>query len=399
MKKTILLVAMPGSIHTAKWAAQLHGQDWSVHLFPSNRGEAIHPAMADITVHHLLYSERLPSERASSSANKSSVLALWFDRFRVHIFDRCFPMHRVRQLTRLISRLRPDMIHSMEMQAGGYLTLEAKKRSSDPFPPWLVTLWGSDIFLFGRLAGHREKIRDVLAECDYFSCECKRDVELARELGLKGVVASSGTSVTGGFSAADLEISKNACLTAGRKVIVLKGYQHWAGRALFGLRALERCADLLFGYEIVIYSAMPDVALAATLFSEKERIPIRVLSQGISHGEILALHASARISIGLSISDGISVSLLEAMAMGSFPIQSCTACANEWIEHGVSGMIVPPEDPDIIEIAIRTALSDDELVNRAAEINRRVVQERMGSDRLKQEAIDMYSRILLLQKS
>ena len=62
-------------------------------------------------------------------------------------------------------------------------------------------------------------------------------------------------------------------------------------------------------------------------------------------------------------------------------------------------MIVPPEDPDIIEMAIRMALSDDELVNRAAEINRRVVQERMDSDRLKQEAIEIYSRILRIQKS
>ena len=127
-------------------------------------------------------------------------------------------------------------------------------------------------------------------------------------------------------------------------------------------------------------------------------MPVQVLSQRISHGEILALHARARISIGLSISDGISVSLLEAMAMGSFPIQSCTACADEWIEHGVSGMLVPPEDPDIIEMAIRTALSDDELVNRAAETNRQVVQKRLDSDQLKQEAIDMYSRILRLQK-
>jgi glycosyltransferase involved in cell wall biosynthesis len=83
------------------------------------------------------------------------------------------------------------------------------------------------------------------------------------------------------------------------------------------------------------------------------------------------------------------------MVMGSFPIQSCTACADEWIEHGVSGMIVPPEDPDIIEMAIRTALLNDELVNKAAEINWRVTQERLDGDLLKQKAIDMYSKLLL----
>lgn len=43
----------------------------------------------------------------------------------------------------------------------------------------------------------------------------------------------------------------------------------------------------------------------------------------------------------------------------------------------VSGMIVPPEDPDIIELAIRTALSDDCLVNQAAAINWQIAEDRL----------------------
>lgn len=391
--KTILLVAIPYSVHTAGWIAQLNGQGWDVHLFPSLGGDVIHPDMAHVTVHHMFYRERLSSARALNHGKQPGI-GLWIDRIRKHIFEKFIPTLRARQLTNAINRLRPDIIHSLEIQAAGYLTLEAKQRSSKPFPPWLVTIWGSDIFLFGRLGAHREKIRAVLENCEYFSCECERDVKLARTLGFNGEVVSSGIPVTGGFHRSDIEISKSASLTADRKVIMLKGYQHWAGRALFGLRALERCADLLAGYEVVIYSAVPDVILAAELFSNNVDIPVRILPPQTSHKEILEWHARARISIGLSISDGISVSLLEAMAMGSFPIQSCTACAEEWIEHGVSGMIVPPEDPDIIEMAIRTALTDDELVNKAAEINWLTAQERLDGDLLKQKAIDMYSKLL-----
>ena len=141
-------------------------------------------------------------------------------------------------------------------------------------------------------------------------------------------------------------------------------------------------------------SVSPEYAIITS--DEKEPEDERVVTALQIAGAEVLLTRNGTIEL---ISDGISVSMLEAMAMGSFPIQSCTACANEWIEHGVSGMIVPPEDPDIIEMAIRMALSDDELVNRAAEINRRVVQERMDSDRLKQEAIEIYSRILRIQKS
>jgi len=71
---------------------------------------------------------------------------------------------------------------------------------------------------------------------------------------------------------------------------------------------------------------------------------------------MLHYYGRARIYIGLSISDAISTSLLEAMVMGAFPIQSCTACADEWIEDGKSGFIVPPEDPHVIAEAIRRAL-------------------------------------------
>ena len=392
-KKTILLVAIPYSVHTAGWVAQLNGQGWDVHLFPSLGGEVIHPDVAHVTVHHLLYSERLSSARALKPGTQSGI-ALWIDRIRKHIFEKFIPTLRARQLTRVVSRLQPDIIHSLEIQAAGYLTLEAKNRSSKSFPPWLVTIWGSDIFLFGRLSAHREKIRAVLSNCEYFSCECERDEKLARTLGFAGEIVVSGIPVTGGFHLADIERSRSACLTADRKVIMLKGYQHWAGRALFGLRALERCADLLTGYEIIIYSAVPEVILAAELFSDNVGIPVRILPQQTSHEDILACHARARISIGLSISDGISVSLLEAMVMGSFPIQSCTACAEEWIEHGVSGLIVPPEDPELIESAIRIALSDDKLVNEAARINWQVAQTRLDDALLQQKAIDMYRKIL-----
>ncbi|MBW1897870.1 MAG: glycosyl transferase family 1, partial [Deltaproteobacteria bacterium] len=103
---------------------------------------------------------------------------------------------------------------------------------------------------------------------------------------------------------------------------MLKGYQGWAGRALVGLRALERCADILAGYEIVIYSASKEVLIAAELFSKSTGVQTTIIPEGTPHHEVLKLHGKARISIGLSISDAISTSLLEAVVMGSFPIQS-----------------------------------------------------------------------------
>jgi glycosyltransferase involved in cell wall biosynthesis len=175
---------------------------------------------------------------------------------------------------------------------------------------------------------------------------------------------------------------------------MLKGYQGWSGRALVGLRALERCADLLNDYRICIFSASPDIVLAAELFTLNTGLVVDIIPEDATHHEILRLHSQARISIGLSISDAISTSFLEAFACGSFPIQSCTACVDEWLTHGKTGLIVPPDDPDVIEIAIRTALTDDALVDAASILNRQVSEKVLGREYIRQRFLDEYKVIL-----
>ena len=132
--------------------------------------------------------------------------------------------------------------------------------------------------------------------------------------------------------------------------------------------------------------------LAAELLSCATDIPVDCVPP-VPHDEMLRLHGSARISIGLSIGDAISTSLLEAMAMGSFPIQSRTSCGDEWIKCGESGILVHPEDPAEIARAIRRAIEDDALVDRAAEINERTTIERLDGSVIRGQAIAAYERV------
>ncbi len=132
--------------------------------------------------------------------------------------------------------------------------------------------------------------------------------------------------------------------------------------------------------------------MRAELLSKNTDVKVTALSDDVGHEEILKLHGMSRISIGLSMSDAISTSLLETMAMGSFPIQSWTACADEWITEG-TGFLVPPEDPDQIEIAIRRALEDDELVDHAAIQNWEVITKRCDFHELKKNTVELYTYV------
>ena len=84
--------------------------------------------------------------------------------------------------------------------------------------------------------------------------------------------------------------------TSARRIILLKGYQHWAGRALVGLRALAYCADLLKDYEIVIYSPTSEVEIAAELIAQETNLNIR-FQPPCPRDEMLKLFGRARVAL------------------------------------------------------------------------------------------------------
>lgn len=382
---------MADSIHTARWIAQIADQGWDLHLFPSMEGSLTSPALKNVMVHQTVRGKNEGVDRSV----KVRGLPLFSDFAARGVgvaMQKFWPGLHAERLSHLVKRLKPDLIHSLEIQHAGYLTLGIKDHLGKHFPPWIVTNWGSDISLFGRLPEHESQIRNVLANCDYYSCECRRDVCLATAFGFRGTVLPV-VPCTGGFDLEDLYGLRTLEPVQARRRIMLKGYQGWSGRALVGLRALERCVDLLQGYEVLLYSASPDVVLAGQLFSAKTGIPLSVVPPGTSHREILCLHSRARIAIGLNISDGISTSFLEALTMGAFPIQSWTACADEWVEDGKSALLVPPEDAEVVEKAIRRALTDNDLVERAAQLNWETARQRLDQKMLRGMAVDMYRSI------
>jgi glycosyltransferase involved in cell wall biosynthesis len=149
---------------------------------------------------------------------------------------------------------------------------------------------------------------------------------------------------------------------------------------------------MLQDYKVVVYSAEAEVEHVARYVSRVTNIPFEVLPRS-PREEIIKLMGSSRIAIGMSITDGTPISMLDAMVMGAFPIQSDTVSTAEWITHGENGLLVPPENPEALAVAIRQGLSDDKLVDRAAEINIKVSTERLDRSVIQPRVIAMYEKI------
>lgn len=422
--KRILFVGMVNSPHFARWISQFEGRDYDIHIFPVYFAPP-HELLKNVTVHipwKLLrprqFLRKLLTDRAQHQGEDFGpgdqlvrslrFKSVWpipiiapFDSKLAHIGgsklgesgQRSPLMYGPRTLAKVIRTIKPDLIHSMEFQHAGYLVLEAKKYfRRSKFPRWLATNWGSDIYFFRSFADHRLQITRLLSEIDYYSCECERDITIARDLGLTAQVMPVVPN-SGGFNISKIKITRSAVKVSDRKLIMVKGYQSFAGRALHALEAIAKCAYEIQDYRVIVFAASPEVRERATEIRDFYGINITILEQ-TTHERILRYYANARIYLGVSISDGISTSMIEAMAMGAFPMQTNTACCSEWIEDGVTGFELEHDDVEAVASKLRIALSNDELVDVASELNWEIVKARLDEKRIKSIAAGMYETIL-----
>ncbi len=295
-------------------------------------------------------------------------------------------------LASLIRDLKPDLIHSMEFQHSAYLVLAARDRIGKPFPRWLATNWGSDIFYFGHQPDHARQIRRVCESIDLYSCECHRDLALGRQFGYRGpdlpvLPNSGGMDIDHVLSLRDPE------LPSQRKLIMVKAYDHFAGRTMVSLAVLERFAAQLQDYTIVLFSVGERPRARAMQIAEAGTLKIKIIGWA-PHDEILRHFGKARIYMGISVSDAISTSVLEAMAMGAFPIQTDTSCCGEWFIDGKTGFAVPPDDFETICARFGTALTNHALVDAAAPENLEIIKSRLAVEVLHPQMQEFYRRAL-----
>ena len=89
-----------------------------------------------------------------------------------------------------------------------------------------------------------------------------------------------------------------------------------------------------------------------------------VFTGPISHLSLQSYFQNADVLINPSVSETFGMSLAEAMATGTPAIGTDIGGMPEVVEHGKTGLIVPPEDPTALAEAIAQLLSDESLRTR-----------------------------------
>jgi len=291
-------------------------------------------------------------------------------------------------LEKVIENIQPDIVHSFEMQSCSYPILKTMLKF--PKLKWLYSCWGNDIFYYMNFKDHSSKIRRVLKRVDYLHTDCARDFALAQKLNFSGQhlgVIPGGT----GYKICELEPFKLPI--SERKIILVKGYEHRLGRGLNIIKALHALLHEIHGYEITVFGAHQSVID----YIKTNQLNFRFYNRHeLSHDELTKLMGKSLIYIGNSISDGMPNTLLEAIVMQAFPIQSNPGGASEEIiTNNVNGFLIQnPESITEIKKNILKATSNLNLLRDAAIQNQKIALERLDYSDNKLKVIEMYKTIM-----
>ncbi len=304
-----------------------------------------------------------------------------------NIFESFLEVTANEKLERIIKEINPDVVHSFEMQHCSYPIIKTMNKFKQV--KWIYSCWGNDLYYYKNYRSHREKIRAVLARINYLHTDCNRDFFLARELGFEGKHIGV---IPGGTGYNLYELNKFKIPVSERKIILVKGYQHVFGRALNVIKALQNIQETIANYEIVVFGAHREVID----YIKSNQLEFKTFNRNeLSQQEVMQLMGKSLIYIGNNISDGMPNTLLEAIIMNSFPIQSNPGNAtSEIIDNEINGLLIAnPENINEIEKLIISAINNPKRIATAAELNTKIGVERLDEKSIRKKVISLYNQL------
>jgi len=242
--------------------------------------------------------------------------------------------------------------------------------------PLIVTIHGSDLRMALERPGFLRKIFVfVCHHATHLNCVSNGQKKEMEQLGILGEKIST---IPMGIDQSFLE--------AGRKRRgKLNGQSHTV-LSNRNLLPLYNVSLLIRAIPIVLKEEPETKFLIAGDGPEKEALERKVKNLNINssvtflgrvpHEQMPNLLSQADIYVSTSLDDGTSVSLLEAMASGAFPVVTDIPANREWITNAENGFLIPIENENILAMRIVEAIHNKELLTKANEKNRMIIKDK-----------------------
>jgi glycosyltransferase involved in cell wall biosynthesis len=335
-KPRLFLLGDARQVHLSRWAAYFDEAGYDILTFTLEEPHTEYPGR----VHRARVPEALPhAARYPLAARSASRL--------VHAFD-------------------PHVVNAHFVPNYGVIASLVGRE------PWVMSAWGSDIMTDpDKSAFHMWRTRRVLSRAAHVTSDAEVMSERLRRLGVapgKILTFPFGVDV-GRFHPAAAPIEEGPRIISNRKLEAVYSVSTIID-AFTGIREALPHASLTVAGDgsqrtVLMRRAARSIATAAVTFVGD-----------VDHTRVPVLLRENNVYVSTALSDTTSVSLLEAMACGLFPVVTDIPANREWVTNGENGALVPPAEPMRLAMAVIDAWRDPALRERARRINVEIVRER-----------------------
>jgi glycosyltransferase involved in cell wall biosynthesis len=259
--------------------------------------------------------------------------------------------------------------------------------------PLIVTIHGSDLRMALDRPGFLRKI---------FVYVCKKTTHLncvsevqKKEIEQLGITSEKTSTFPMGIDDVFLEIGRNRRSELSKRSFVILSNRN--------LLPIYNVCLLIHAIPIVLREEPETEFLIAGDGTEREALEREVKNLNINpsvkflgrvpHDQMPNLLSQADIYVSTSLHDGTSVSLLEAMGSGAFPVVTDIPANREWIINGENGFLTPADEPKSLASKIIHAIRDPRLLEKGRIENLSVVEKTLWPTNI-EKIKKVYSKVL-----
>jgi len=358
----ICLIGNPDSIHVERWARHFSQRGFQISLLSYYQPKVTFNGNPSV---HFVRARAPGAQRAG--ARSLAAMGRFPGVLRLVTAARL----RAAGFYRELKRINPDVVHAHYVSDYGFLAALSGRH------PMVVTAWGSDLLIDPRRSLiTRNLVRWVLARADLVTYNGGHLGEAAQAM---GVAPDRLLQVVMGVGGEMVDALKTHTVAPAQRLPVI-----------LSQRSLERevyNVDVLIEAMPAVLKRVPAARLVVggdgSLRGKLEDLSRRL---GVAGAVDFAGAATwpaglaerlgqAAVYVSVPSSDGTSVTLLEAMAAGSYPVASDLPGNREWVDPN-GGTLVPVRQVAPLADAIVSALEDVAKRSAAAQHNREVINQR-----------------------
>ena len=339
----IAVLSGGGALHAEPYLRQMLAAGWDVHVLKTMPGDW---DLEGLTTHRCHWGSR-------RTASKLAKMGYFYHGLR------CRPLLRA---------IAPDVVHAHYASSAGLMAWLSGYR------PYVVSVRGSDLLVRGRSRIGRMILGPVFRGAALVNTVAGHMAERVRAFGVED---GRIFSLTQGVALESFPFDPAPDLFAsGIRLVCTRAL----GSPIYDIPTILRAvaAARSDGHRVTLsLPARGERIDEFKALAREEGIAEAVtFGGGYRREQIPQIMRAHDVYVSASLSDGTSISLMEAMACGLFPVVSDIPANREWLAHEDNGLLFPTGDWQRLAELIASLPRRPAMVRRAIEANREIVEAR-----------------------